>query len=125
MYKTKLECAKYLKDKYGKKIEILLLEKKQEKYKAGSLDLIRKEYEIFFNDMRKHLENNSNEKEILETVEQFKVLLDFIYVHGSDILRAYIDLFINNKEYNDMLTNLNKKLPSYIVKYIKVYLKDN
>lgn len=125
MYKTKLECAKYLKDKYGKKIEILLLEKKQEKYKAGSLDLIRKEYEMFFNDMRKHLENNSNEKEILETVEQFKVLLDFIYVHGSDILRAYIDLFINNKEYNDMLTNLNKKLPSYIVKYIKVYLKDN
>ncbi len=126
MYNTKLECAKYLKNKYGRRLEVLLKEKKAGKgYNTDSLQIIKEEYEIFFNNMNTHLEKSSTKEEVLVTIKEYNTFLDFIYIHGSDILKLYIDLFINNEEYNKILTRLNKKLPGYIVKYIKEYLKDN
>ena len=124
MYKTKIECAKYLKDKYGRQLDILLQEKKAEKgYKTSSLSIIKKEYDVFFNNMNQHLINESAEEVVLKTVNEYKILLDFIYTNGVDVLKLYEDLFINNNEYNNILTKINKKLPKYIVKYINKYLK--
>lgn len=122
MYKTKIECIKYLKDRYKNKLNTLIIEKNRGcEFSEDSLLIIKNEYDIFYNTMLNNIINKEPDNKVIEDIKRYKIFLDFIYSHGDSILFAYKDLYINNKNYNYILTKIDKNLPTYMVRYIEKY----
>lgn len=123
-YNTKMECAKYLNSKYGANtFTNILKQKKTESYDEIVLKVIRKEYDIFFENMYNNMTLAKEDKKIQNYIKEFDILIDLVYSNSREVLKMYKNIFKTEKAYITKLGNYDKNLADYIVDSIDIYLK--
>ncbi len=122
-YNTKLECAKYLNDKYGQKCITNLMKQKEKGFDNKNLGIIKNEYDIFFENMYNNIKLDCKDKKIQNYIKEFAIFLDLVYSNSREVLKIYAGLFKSEKVYIDKLNSLDAKLGDFVVSAINEYLK--
>lgn len=123
-YSSKMECAKYLNDKYGAKtFTNILKQKTKDSYDETVLKIIREEYDVFFKNMFNNMSLNVEDEKIQNYIKEFEILIDLVYSNSREVLKMYTNIFKTEKAYITKLGNYDKNLADYIIRSIEIYLK--
>ncbi|MEG0281560.1 MAG: hypothetical protein RR922_04640 [Clostridia bacterium] len=119
---NKLECAKYLKEKYNVTfLDLLKYKSKEKEYTAEMLNIIKEEYNIFFKEVASNIDLEYTDINMQKNIKKFEMLLDIFYGSPKQMLKIYIDVF-KSKEYILLLSKIHKDLPNYLALSITYYL---
>ena len=120
-YNTKMECARYLNDVYGKNVfNNIVRQKNLEKgYDERVLSIIRKEYDIFFENMYNNIELEYSSEKIQNLIKEFDIFIDLVYSNSKEVLKIYANIFLSEEAYIKKFNSYDNKLGDYIVEAIK------
>ncbi len=123
-YNSKMECARYLNCKYGKNVFSNILRQKNldKGYDEKVLNIIRKEYNIFFENMYNNIELEYSSEKVQNLIKEFDIFIDLVYSNSKEVLKIYTDLFIKEDAYIKKFNSYDENLGNYIVSAIKFYI---